>query len=162
MCTAIKQNEEDRLTNGNPPTLNVPLDAYVAVGLFNKKDTSKDVNPRKACGSPFATNESYICMVTSRHFSKHFFFFYVVLTYCAEADSCLAVRGGLLSLCGVSAFSFMSLTNGLPLDTLSCTQQTVMSIMLTYSNTQPHKHTSQSQSKGSMEKHSIYRHNTQE
>lgn len=75
MCTAIKQNEEDRLTNGNPPTLNVPLDAYVAVGLFNKKDTSKVVNPRKACGSPFVTNESYICMVTSRHFSKHFFFF---------------------------------------------------------------------------------------
>lgn len=74
MCTAIKQNEEDRLTNGNPPTLNVPLDAYVAVGLFNKKDTSKDVNPRKACGSPFATNESYICMVTSRHFGKHLFF----------------------------------------------------------------------------------------
>jgi len=27
MCTAVQQNEEDRLTNGNPPTLNVPLDA---------------------------------------------------------------------------------------------------------------------------------------
>lgn len=74
MCTAIKQNEEDRLTNGNPLTLNVPLDAYVAVGLFNKKDTSKDVNPRKACGSPFATNESYICMMTSRHFRNIYFF----------------------------------------------------------------------------------------
>lgn len=33
MCTAAKQNEEDRQTNGNPLTLNVPLDAYVAVGL---------------------------------------------------------------------------------------------------------------------------------
>lgn len=33
MCTAVKQNENDRLTNGNPPALNVPLDAYVAVGL---------------------------------------------------------------------------------------------------------------------------------
>lgn len=117
----------------------MPLDAYVAVGLLNKKDTSKDVSPRKACGSPFATNESCICMITSRHL-----FFCVVLTHCAEADLCLAVRGGLLSLCGVSAFSFMSLTNGLPLDTLSCIQQTVMSIMLMYSNTQPHKHTHKS------------------
>lgn len=34
MCPAIKQNEDDRLTNGNPPTLNVPLGAYVAVGPF--------------------------------------------------------------------------------------------------------------------------------
>lgn len=34
MYSAIKQNEEDRLTNGNPPTLNVPLDAYVAADPF--------------------------------------------------------------------------------------------------------------------------------
>lgn len=67
--------------------------------LFNKKDTSKDASPRKACGSPFATNELYICMITADILAFSFSFG-MVLTYCAETDLCLTVRG-LLSLSGV-------------------------------------------------------------
>lgn len=74
-CTQLEKkiknkNENNQCFRGEVTQFTALFDSS---HLFNKKDTSKDVNPRKACGSPFVTNESYICMITADILAFSFF-----------------------------------------------------------------------------------------